>query len=43
MTNINFEVQDELHKKFKIYSIRKGKDMRVLLVEYITRAVQNEK
>jgi len=42
MTNINFEVPDDLHKKFKILSIKKDRDMRDLLVDYIKEVVKGE-
>ena len=35
MGNFNFEIPQELHKEFKIYSIREGRDMRDILVDFI--------
>lgn len=40
MGNFNFEIPEELHKKFKIYSIEKGKDMRDILVDWISEKVK---
>ena len=40
MGNFNFEIPEELHKKFKIYSIEKEKDMRDILVELIKKKVE---
>jgi len=42
MGNFNFEIPDELHKQFKIYSIEQGKDMRDILVELIGQKVKKE-
>jgi len=40
MGNFNFEIPEELHKKFKIYSIEKEKDMRDILIELIKKKVE---
>ena len=40
MANINFKVPEDLHKRFKILSIRKDRDMKDLLVDYIREAVK---
>ena len=42
MGNFNFEIPEELHKKFKVYSIHKGKDMRDILVEQIKKIIKND-
>lgn len=42
MGKFNFEIPEELHKKFKIYSIKKGKDMRELLVDYIKKIIKKD-
>jgi len=39
MGNFNFEIPDELHKEFKIHSIRKDKDMKDILLYYIKKVV----
>jgi len=40
MGKFNFEIPDELHKKFKIHSINKGVDMKDLLIELIKKEVK---
>ena len=42
MGKFNFEIPDELHKKFKLYSIEKEKDMQDILIELINKEVKNE-
>ena len=42
MTNINFKVPDDLHREFKVLAAKTGKDMKVLLVEYIKKGVEND-
>ncbi|WP_169817336.1 hypothetical protein [Andreesenia angusta] len=37
---LTVRLDDELHQKFKIYSITSGKDMQKILVEYITKLVE---
>ena len=37
MGNFNFEIPDEIHKKFKIISIREEKDMRDILNELLVK------
>ena len=41
MGNFNFEIPEELHKEFKIHSIREKKDMRDILIEWIRKGVRN--
>lgn len=41
--NITVRMDDELHKKFKIYSVNTGKDMQAILIEYIKKLVQDDK
>ena len=41
MGNFNFFIPNELHKKFKLYSIAKEKDMRVILTEFIDKLVKD--
>ena len=40
MGHFNFFIPDDLHKQFKIYAIKKGKDMKDLLVEQIRNLVE---
>lgn len=40
MGNFNFKIPDKLHKKFKISCLKKGKDMRDVLVELIQEDVK---
>jgi len=40
MGNFNFEIPDELHKKFKIYAINSGKYMGDILIELIEKRVK---
>lgn len=35
-------LDDELHQKFKIYSVKQNKDMQQILVEYIKKLVEEE-
>ena len=42
MGNFNFEIPEDLHEEFKIYSIRQKKDMRDILIEWIKKGVKNE-
>ena len=42
MGNFNFEIPDEIHKEFKIISIRKDKDMKDILNELITKYIKKE-
>lgn len=37
MGDFNFEIPDDLHKDFKIHSIKVGKDMRDILIELIKK------
>ncbi len=39
MGKFNFEIPDDLHEEFKIYSIRQKKDMRDILVDLIKKKV----
>lgn len=39
MGNFNFKIPDKLHKKFKLYSIEKGEDMKDILVKLIKSEV----
>ena len=41
MPNINFEVPEDLHKEFKILSIKKEKDMKDILVDLIRKEVDS--
>ncbi len=38
MTNININIPDDLHKKAKIESVRKGKT----LIEYVISAIEDK-
>jgi len=40
MGDFNFKIPDKLHKKFKIYSIKKEKNMRDILIELIEKEVE---
>ncbi len=40
MGNFNFEIPEDLHKEFKIYSIRQKKDMRDILIEQIKKVIK---
>ena len=40
MVAFNFDIPDELHKEFKIMSIKKGKDMKDILVDLIRKEVK---
>jgi len=40
MTNITIEISEELKKKFKLFSVRSGRSMTELLVEYIIAKVR---
>jgi len=42
MTNINFEVPEELHKQFKIKSVKVGKDMKDILIDLIKEYVRRK-
>lgn len=42
MGNFNFEIPEELHKKFKAMCALKGKDMRVYLLEIMDQKVKDE-
>jgi hypothetical protein len=35
-------LEDELHQKFKIYSIKSGKDMQAILIEHIKKLVDED-
>ena len=35
-------LDDELHQKFKIYSVKNNKDMQAILVEYIKELVKEQ-
>jgi len=39
MGNINFELPDDLHKEFKLYSVEQGIDMKELLVQQVRTLV----
>lgn len=47
MGNFNFEIPNDLHKEFKLMSIKKDKDMKDILVElikkYVDENLQNKK
>ena len=40
MGNFNFEIPEELHKKFKIYAIKQNKNMQDILVDLIKKEVE---
>lgn len=40
MKTITIRLSDELHKKFKLYSIKKDKSMQDLIQEYITKITE---
>lgn len=42
MTNINFEVPEKIHTRFKIACIRKKVDMKDRLIELIKEDIKNE-
>ena len=42
MGNFNFEIPEELHKSFKIISIKKGKDMRDILIDLLKEYIKND-
>jgi hypothetical protein len=37
---LTVRLDDELHRKFKIYSVNSGKDMQAILIEYIKGLVE---
>lgn len=37
---LTVRLDDELHRKFKIYSVNQGKDMQGILIEYIKKLVE---
>lgn len=39
---LTVRLDDELHKQFKIYSIKTGRDMQSILVEYIKKIVKQD-
>ncbi len=41
MGNINFEVPENLHKSFKIISVKESKDMKDILVDLIAMYVND--
>ena len=42
MTGFNFDIPDELHKKFKIISVQEEKDMNDILIQLIENYVKKK-
>ena len=39
---LTIRLDDELHKRFKIYAVDKGKDMQAILIEHIKKLLESE-
>jgi predicted HicB family RNase H-like nuclease len=42
MGQFNFFIPDELHKRFKLYAVKKENDMRDILIELIKKEVDKK-